>query len=49
MHMKNQSSRVMGGLFSAAVSLWLVALPAAAATQEISAVFKPDPNNPLVN
>lgn len=49
MHMKNQSSRVMGGLFSAAVSLWLVALPAAAATQEITAVFKPDPNNPLVN
>ncbi|WP_429512262.1 hypothetical protein [Pseudomonas frederiksbergensis] len=29
--------------------LWLVTLCAAAATQEITAVFKPDPSNPLLN
>ncbi|MGF6204325.1 hypothetical protein ABH906_000331 [Pseudomonas frederiksbergensis] len=47
MHMKKQMIKACCRV--AVALLWLVTLCAAAATQEITAVFKPDPSNPLLN
>jgi hypothetical protein len=47
MHMKRRMTKTCCGF--AGALLWLITLCAAAATQELTAVFKPDPSNPMVN
>jgi len=49
MSMNNLRRHVAWRVAAIAVLLGFVAFPAAAAVQEITAVFRPDPSNPLVN
>ena len=49
MYLKKRTAKNRMATFGAGMLLWFGAQTVSAATQEITAVFKPDPSNPLVN
>jgi hypothetical protein len=49
MYLKKRSAKKRMVAFGTGTLLWLVAQVVSAATQEVTAVFRPDPGNPTVN